>query len=98
LRGGRSIYHAMPRLRCLSALKWIKCQIAIFGTAAIHANLLRLGTFPWQVSHIRQRAGNTRFRRDRTRRPQRNEGLFALLAERPDHAAVHRLRRRYEQS
>jgi len=46
----------MPRLRCLFALKWIKCQIAIFGTAAIHANLLRLGTFPWQVSHIRQRA------------------------------------------
>ena len=35
----------MPLLRCLSALKWIKCPIAIFGTAAIHANLLRLGTF-----------------------------------------------------
>jgi hypothetical protein len=24
LRGGKSIYHAMPRLRCLSALNWIK--------------------------------------------------------------------------
>jgi len=48
----------MPRLRCLPALKWIKCQIAIFGTAAIHANLLRLGTVPWQVSHIRQRVRN----------------------------------------
>jgi len=46
----------MPRLRCLSALYIDQVQIAIFGTAAIHANLLRLGTFPWEVSHIRQRA------------------------------------------
>jgi hypothetical protein len=35
-------------LRCLSALEWIKCQIAIFGTAA---NLLRPGRFPRQVSY-----------------------------------------------
>ena len=31
LRRRKSIYHAMPRLKCLSALASIKCQIAIFG-------------------------------------------------------------------
>src|SRR5262249_38284383 len=36
LHGGQSICHAMPRLKCLSALTSIKCQIAILGTAAIH--------------------------------------------------------------
>ena len=30
LRRRKSIYHAMPRLKCVSALALIKCQIAIF--------------------------------------------------------------------
>ena len=52
----------MPRLKCLSALASIKCQIAIFGlTNRRHhhtTNLLlgTIGTFRWQVSHIRQPA------------------------------------------
>jgi len=50
----------MLRLKCLSALASIKSQIAIFGklTAATidAANSLprTIGTFRWQIFHIRQ--------------------------------------------
>jgi hypothetical protein len=60
LRRRKAIYHAMPRLKCLSALASIKCQIAIFGLTnrrhhhATNSLLRTIGTFQWPISHIRQ--------------------------------------------
>jgi hypothetical protein len=50
LRRRKSIFHAMLRLKCLSALASIKCQIAIFGK--LTAATIDAANSLWEYRHV----------------------------------------------